>query len=48
MDTAVTASDGGWTLCWECLDAGCTPVPHSPAEPVGSDYECQRGDAYNN
>ena len=53
MDVCLTADDGGWTLCWECLDAGCTPWPgYREFQPIGfsdipaSDYGCQRSDAY--
>jgi hypothetical protein len=50
MDTCVTASQGGWTLCWECLEAGCTPLPPASGEWPGrrpeGEYECQRDDAY--
>jgi hypothetical protein len=50
MDIAITAAEGGWTLCWECLEAGCTPLPPATGEWPGrrpeGDYECQRDDAY--
>lgn len=29
QDVSYTAPKGGWTLCRECLDAGCTPVGHT-------------------
>jgi hypothetical protein len=50
MDVCVTASQGGWTLCELCLDAGCTPYPVGqgdwPGRRPAGEYECQRDDAY--
>jgi hypothetical protein len=50
MDVAITANQGGWTLCAECLDAACTPYPPSTGEWPGrrpeGNYDCQRDDAY--
>jgi hypothetical protein len=50
MDNCTTAQQGGWTLCGECLTAGCTPCPPAQGEWPGrrpeGDYECQRDDAH--
>jgi hypothetical protein len=46
MDNCTTAQQGGWTLCGECLTAGCTPCPPAQGEWPGrrpeGDYDCQR------
>lgn len=40
-------SDGGWTLCHDCLDAACTPATPEPIGGAsGHEFECQREDAY--
>jgi hypothetical protein len=44
MDVCMTATEGGWTLCLLCLDAACTPWPGERYK--GTEYECQREDAY--
>lgn len=46
MDVCTTAAKGGWTLCWECLDAACTPYPPGtgpwPGRRPAGEYECRR------
>ena len=44
MEISVT-SDGGWTLCHDCLDAGCTPWPGDSqvggVQYSSTEHECQ-------